>query len=97
MVRLAWGAIGPATVSRVKRSTRSRNSSADWRTTRGDYVPELWQLAVHEDEIAGAALGFGGHGLGWILDLAVGPRWRRRGLGLALLRAAFRPYAPSAF
>ena len=62
----------------------------DWRTTRGDYVPELWQLAVHEDEIAGAALGFGGHGLGWILDLAVGPRWRRRGLGLALLRAAFR-------
>jgi mycothiol synthase len=61
-----------------------------WRQTRGDYDPALWQLAVDGDEIAGAALSFGQRGLGWILDLAVGSRWRKRGLGLALLHAAFR-------
>ncbi|HEY3050847.1 MAG TPA: GNAT family N-acetyltransferase [Gaiellaceae bacterium] len=46
-----------------------------WRTHRSDYDPDLWQLVVHEDEIAGAALGFGDRSLGWVLDLAVGPRW----------------------
>jgi len=61
-----------------------------WRTTRGDYVPELWQLAFEGDELAGAALGFGQTGLGWILDLAVAPKWRKRGLGLALLQRSFR-------
>jgi mycothiol synthase len=61
-----------------------------WRTSRGDYDPALWQLVVHDGEIAGAALSFGTRDLGWILDLAVGPRWRRQGLGLALLHAAFR-------
>jgi mycothiol synthase len=61
-----------------------------WRTTRGDYLPELWQLAFEGDELAGAALGFGQTGLGWILDLAVAPKWRKRGLGLALLQRSFR-------
>ena len=54
-----------------------------WRTTRSDYLPELWQLAFHGEELAGAALGFGQSGLGWILDLGVAPKWRKRGLGLA--------------
>ena len=62
----------------------------EWRTTRGDYDPALWQLVVHGDEIAGAALAFGGRGLGWVLDLAVSPRRRKQGLGLALLQAVFR-------
>ena len=64
----------------------------DWlraRTTRGDYAPELWQLAFEGEELAGIALCFGSDGLGWILDLAVGASWRKRGLGLALLQAAF--------
>ena len=60
-----------------------------WRTTRSDYLPELWQLAFHGEELAGAALGFGQRGLGWILDLAVAPKWRKRGLGLALLQRSF--------
>ena len=60
-----------------------------WRTTRSDYLPELWQLAFHGEELAGAALGFGQSGLGWILDLAVAPKWRKRGLGLALLQRSF--------
>jgi mycothiol synthase len=61
-----------------------------WRTERSDYDPALWQLAWNGDEIAGAVLCFGPSGLGWVLDLAVGARWRKRGLGLALLRAGFR-------
>jgi len=61
----------------------------EWRTERSDYDPELWQVALAEDEIAGAALCFGARGLGWVLDLAVGPRFRKCGLGLALLRAGF--------
>jgi len=61
-----------------------------WRTTRNDYDPELWQLAFEGDELAGAVLPFGERGFGWVLDLAVGPRFRKRGLGLALLRAGFR-------
>jgi ribosomal protein S18 acetylase RimI-like enzyme len=65
----------------------------DWlrsRTTRSDYDPELWQIALHEDEIAGAALSFGERGFGWVLDVAVSPPWRKLGLGRALLGAAFR-------
>ena len=65
----------------------------DWlrsRQEREDYHPELWQLAVEGDEIAGAALCFGADGFGWVLDLFVGERWRGRGLGLSLLMTGFR-------
>jgi mycothiol synthase len=65
----------------------------DWlrsRHEREDYHPELWQLAVEGDEIAGAALCFGADGFGWVLDLFVGARWRGRGLGLSLLVTGFR-------
>jgi mycothiol synthase len=61
-----------------------------WRLERGDYHPELWRLATDGDEIAGAALCFGERHQGWVLDLFVGPRWRRRGLGLVLLESGFR-------
>jgi mycothiol synthase len=60
------------------------------RHERGDYHPELWRLATDGDEIAGAALCFGERHLGWVLDLFVSPRWRRRGLGLVLLQSGFR-------
>jgi mycothiol synthase len=61
-----------------------------WRRRRSDYDPDLWRIALEGSEIAGAALCFGERNLGWVLDLAVGPRWRRRGLGLALLQSGFR-------
>jgi mycothiol synthase len=60
------------------------------RHGRSDYNPELWRLAVAGDEIAGAVLAFGEGDFGWVLDLAVGPRFRRHGLGLALLQLGFR-------
>ena len=65
----------------------------DWlnsRHRREDYRPELWQVAVSGDKIAGAALCFGERGFGWVLDLFVGSGWRGRGLGLSLLVSGFR-------
>lgn len=53
---------------------------------------EWWRVDVAGDEIAGAGLGFGERHLGWILDLAVSPRHRRRGLGVALLQSTFRAF-----
>jgi mycothiol synthase len=68
-----------------------------WRTTRSDYDQELWQLAFEGQELAGAALCFGETGLGWVLDLAVAPPWRKRGLGLALLHAGFHELSARGF
>jgi mycothiol synthase len=53
---------------------------------------ELWRLAWQQDVLAGFALTFpdspGEPDLGWISVLGVGPSFRRRGLGEALLRSA---------
>ena len=57
------------------------------------YDPSLWLLAWDGDELAGFVLAtaerVGDPELGWIGTLGVRPAWRRRGLGEALLRAAF--------
>jgi ribosomal protein S18 acetylase RimI-like enzyme len=57
------------------------------------FEPGLWLLAWDDEELAGVVLAYsvrvGDPGLGWIGTLAVRPGWRRRGLGEALLRAAF--------
>ncbi len=57
------------------------------------YDPSLWLLAWDDDELAGFVLAsaerVGDPGLGWVGTLGVRPAWRRRGLGEALLRAAF--------
>lgn len=58
------------------------------------FEPSLWLLAWDRDELAGFVLPFseraGDTGLGVVRNLGVRPRWRRRGLGESLLRAAFR-------
>lgn len=55
--------------------------------------PSLWLLAWEGDELAGFVLATPGRvaepDLGWIGTLGVLPPWRRRGLGEALLHAAF--------
>ncbi len=53
------------------------------------YDPSLWLVALEGDEIVGALQGNVTDGRGWIGDLAVRDAWRRRGVGEALLRAAF--------
>ena len=60
------------------------------RERRSDYVPELWHLAVAGGDVAGAVLPFGYREHGWVLELGVRERWRGRGIGLLLLRTAFR-------
>lgn len=65
-----------------------------WHRDREIFDPTLWFLALAEDELVGLAL-CGPHlsgepGFGWVDVLGVRPPWRRRGLGEALLRHAFR-------
>lgn len=63
-----------------------------WMVERPGFDPRLWLLARDGDQIAGIAL-CRTHGedssIGWITILGVRRNWRRRGLGEALLRAAF--------
>lgn len=57
----------------------------------------LWFVAAEGDEVAGAAVcawhSSGDPTFGWVESLGVRTRWRRRGLGLALLRHAFAEFA----
>ena len=59
--------------------------------------PDLWFLAMDGDEIAGMALCAserpGESEVGWVSSLGVRRPWRQRGLGLAILRHAFREIA----
>jgi mycothiol synthase len=56
---------------------------------RESFNPALWFLALDGETIAGAALCYTPQDTGWVGQLAVRRPWRRRGLGLALLRHAF--------
>jgi mycothiol synthase len=60
---------------------------------REPFDPDLWFIAEDDGQIAGIALCRGERGgdatLGWVSILGVRKPWRRRGLGLALLRHAF--------
>jgi mycothiol synthase len=57
------------------------------------FDPALWVLAWDGRELAGISLNYAGHGsdaeLGWVGTLGVRRRWRRRGLGRALLHESF--------
>lgn len=62
----------------------------DWTKRRmGEmFDPALWFVAEEGHEPAGVMLGSLSEGIGWVDLLAVRQRWRRRGLGMALLRQA---------
>jgi mycothiol synthase len=71
-----------------------------WREHNVDserFDPELWWLAEEDGELAGICLNqwhwSGDPAFGWIGDLGVRRAWRRRGLGLALLRHSFADFA----
>ena len=59
------------------------------RRKRMGFDPGLWLLAVDDGAVAGAAVCEERPEAGWVGELAVRRPWRRRGLGLALLRRAF--------
>lgn len=60
-----------------------------WMTNDPGYDPAVWFLAEAGTELAGVCLCWRE---GWVKDLAVRPSWRGRGLGEALLRAAFAEF-----
>ncbi|MGZ3714577.1 MAG: GNAT family N-acetyltransferase [Ktedonobacterales bacterium] len=59
---------------------------------RDDFDPALWFLALDGQQVAGFALCRPYIDMGWVDDLGVLRHWRRNGLGLALLRHAFRTF-----
>jgi GNAT superfamily N-acetyltransferase len=64
----------------------------EWRTLRlsdPDFDPTMWFLVWDGDEVAAVLRGDRRGDQGWVGALAVRPRWRKRGLGLALLRHTF--------
>jgi ribosomal protein S18 acetylase RimI-like enzyme len=54
-----------------------------------NHDPTLWPVALEGGEIVGALFGYIGDGRGQVSALGVRDPWRRRGIGAALLRAAF--------
>jgi len=73
---------------------------ADWVETRirrdPAFDPNLLLIAEHDGEAVGLAVCRAGTEVnkleGWVRDLGVVPGWRRRGVGMALLRAAFAAF-----
>jgi mycothiol synthase len=70
-----------------------------WRALmfrRRDFDPTLWWLAEDAGELAGVCLNAwhysGDRTFGWVGTLGVRRPWRRRGLGLALLRHSFADF-----
>lgn len=61
-------------------------------TEKETFDPSLWFLAGDGDEIAGLTLCKTLAGEGWVDVVGVLRPWRRRGLGLALLRHAFTEF-----
>ena len=61
-----------------------------------DFDPSLWFLAMDGDQIAGFSLcrshSYDDPNLGWVGELGVRRTWRKRGLGLALLRHSFNEF-----
>lgn len=70
-------------------------SLEEWRRYRYDdpeFDPTLWMIAWDDDEIAGYSINRYRTGIGWIRTLGVRPKWRKRGLGEALLYHSFGEY-----
>lgn len=61
-------------------------------TEKESFDPSLWFLAVDGAEIAGVTLCKTLAGEGWVTVVGVRRPWRKRGLGLSLLRHAFAEY-----
>ena len=51
-------------------------------------------VAMHGDEVIGAAVGRAAHAQGWIVFLATAQRWQNQGIGTALLGALEKRMAP---
>ncbi len=64
-----------------------------WQSTisgHPDFNPGLWLVAWDGAQVAGYALCRPKQNIGWVSKLGVRKNWRKHGLGLALLKNAFR-------
>jgi len=61
----------------------------DFMMRADHFRPDLWFLLYDQAELVGAALCFDYPTYGWVRQLAVAQKWRRRGLGAALLQYVF--------
>lgn len=59
---------------------------------REAFDPTLWFIAVAGNEIVGSIVCPAYESEGWVRQLAVAREWRRRGIGMALLRASFSEF-----
>jgi mycothiol synthase len=57
------------------------------------FNPDLWFVAEDGDEVAGFLMAVDEEGKIWIATLGVRAKWRRRGIGEALIRHAFREFS----
>ena len=70
---------------------QSREPFDAWRVRllgHADFDPDLWWIAWDGDQAVGALIAYDHGELGWVKGLGVRRRWRRRGLGTALLALA---------
>jgi len=66
-----------------------------WRQRRFEienFDPQLWFIAEDGGEIVGCAINRYRQETGWVSQLAVSPKYRQKGLGLALLRRSFAEF-----
>ena len=56
------------------------------------YHPDLWFLAIKDNEIIGTCLCFKQSDIGWIRQLAVKKPYRKQGIGRALLQHSFKTF-----
>lgn len=74
------------------RPGRTQATLEEWKTSmmRSDiFEPELWSLAVADEQIVGACLAFHYPSIGWVRQLAVADAWQRKGIATALLHHTF--------
>jgi mycothiol synthase len=64
---------------------------------RTDTHLDMWFLASEGDEPAGFLVGRPMEDMGWVADLGVRKRWRKRGIGSALLRRSFADFKRRGF
>jgi ribosomal protein S18 acetylase RimI-like enzyme len=58
-----------------------------------DFDPSIWFVAHSGDDVVGVLRGEAERwSCGWIAMVGVRPQWHRRGIGTALIRAAFRAF-----
>ena len=74
---------------------REYQSFEDWKKFMihpDTFNPDLWFLAVKDNEIIGTCLCFNQTDIGWIRQLAVKKAYRKLGIGRALLQHSFKVF-----